>query len=260
MPKQIEPLTADEQEWLRQRRARASPVTLTTRPPIAIDPILHAMSPQDPSTPSTSSLGLSLALTPSNELQTSLPFGTQIPLGRPAFSSASSPSLPGTLPVERLAQRRTIKRHRSLLESGTEGSGAENTYGDVVLEAPIDQVGLLLDNLTKRHKAFAMPPSGFTGSEVSGAGVKEIAHLFAERDAFASELLDVMRMMASQMKEWQAGDVERDVQPISRVRTGTSSRKKLKVERTPFEQQVNDLVKVRACRVVLTINPSYLTY
>ena len=258
MSSQIESLTPDEQEWLRQRRARASPATLTTRPPLAIDPILHEMPPQDLSTPSTSSLDLSLALPPSNELHPSvLPFGTQIPLGRPTFSIAHSPSVPGTLPVERMAQRRTIKRHRSLLESGTEGSGAENTYVGAAIEGPVDQVGLLLDNLTRRHEAFASPQySDVIGSE-AGAMVKELTHLFAERDAFASELLGVIKVMALQMKEWQARDGEGDVQAISRVRPGISSRKKLKVERTPFEQQVYDLVKVR--KLVLTINPSYLT-
>ena len=133
--------------------------------------------------------------------------------------------------------------------SGKEGSGAENCYGGAVLETPIDQVGLLLDNLTKRHEGFTRPQSNFIGSEDSGARFRELAHLFAERDAFASELLSVMKMMASQMKEWQArggeGDGEEDVQAFSNVRTGTLSRKKMKVERTPFEQKVNNLVKVR---------------
>jgi len=227
-----------------QRHGQARPAALTTRPPIVVDLILHQLSSQDVSAPSTSSPGLSLALTPSDELHPSLPFGTQIPLGRPSFSTAS-PSVPDTLPAERLAQRCTIKRRRSLFESGNEGSGAENCYGGAALEAPMDQVGLLLENLTRRHEAFARPQSNFIGSEDSDARVEELTHLFAERDAFASELLGVMKMMALQMKEWQARDGEGDVQAFSNIRTGTSSRKKSKVERTPFEQQVNDLVKVR---------------
>ena len=247
MPNQTVSLTPDEQDRLMQHCAQASPATLTARPPIVADSILHQMSPQDVSIPSTS-LGLSLASTPSDALHQSLPFGTQIPLGRPSFSTPS-PLVPSTLPAERLAQRRTIKRRRSLLESGNEGSGAENCYGGAVLETPIDQVGLLLDNLTKRHEGFTRPQSNFIGSEDSGARFRELAHLFAERDAFASELLSLMKMMASQMKEWQArdgeGDGEEDVQAFSNVRTGTLSRKKMKVERTPFEQKVNNLVKVR---------------
>ena len=250
MPNQTVSLTPDEQ---------ASPATLTTQPPIVVDPILHQTSPQDVSTPSTS-LSLSLASTPSDAPHQSLPFGAQVPLGRPSLGTAS-PLVLSTLPAERLAQRRMIKRRCSLLKSSTEGSGVEDSYGGAVLETPIDQVGLLLDNLMKRHEGFARPQSNFIRSEDSGARVEELAHLFAERDAFTSELLDVMKMMASQMKEWQArggeGDGEGDVWAFSNVRTGTSSRKKMKVDRTPFEQKVNNLVKVQ---LVLTIDPSYLTY
>ena len=82
-------------------------------------------------------------------------------------------------------------------------------------------------------------------SEVSGGGDEDLTHLFAERDAFASQLLGVVKTMATQMKELQARSGEGDVQDISHVRIGTESRKKMKVKRTLLEQQLNDLGKVR---------------
>ena len=87
-------------------------------------------------------------------------------------------------------------------------------------------------------------------SEVSGGGDEDLTHLFAERlfaerDAFASQLLGVLKTMATQMKELQARSGEGDVQDISHVRIGTESRKKMKVKRTLLEQQLNDLGKVR---------------
>src|SRR5258706_12222006 len=125
MPNQTISLTPDEEAWLMQCHGQARPVALTTWPPIVVDLILHQLSSQDVSAPSTSSPGLSLASTPSDELHPSLPFGTQIPLGRPSFSTAS-PSVPDTLPAERQAQCRTIKQGRSLLRPGKEGMGAAN--------------------------------------------------------------------------------------------------------------------------------------
>ena len=224
MPNQTSTLTPDEQELLRQYRARASPATIAAKSPVVIDPILI-------SDPSTSSLSLS----------------TQVPLSRPAARStctpssavaSPSPSVLGMLPAERLAQRRTIKRHRSLLESGTEDSGGENSYGGAAPEAPISDVGLQLDNLAKMHEAFAKPQSKFIISEASGGRVEDLTHLFAERDAWSSQLLSVVNRIAMQMKEG-------DVQAISHIRTGTESRKKMKVERTLLEQHLNDLAKVR---------------
>src|SRR5258706_9535774 len=139
MPNQTILLTPDEEAWLMQHHGQARPAALTTWPPIVVDPILHQLSSQDVSAPSTSSPGLSLALTPSNGLHPSLPFGTQIPLGQPSFSTAS-PSVLDTLPVERLAQHCMIKQQHSLFKSGNEGSGAENCYGGAALKAPINQV------------------------------------------------------------------------------------------------------------------------
>ena len=118
--------------------------------------------------------------------------------------------------MERPAQRRAIKRQRSVLESGTEESSAENAYGSAELETPID---VALDDLTRMHEGFAEPS--------------------CIRDAFTLQLLGVIGMMARQIKELKAGG---DTQSTSLVRSVT---KKVKVERTPFEQQLTDIAKVR---------------
>ena len=65
--------------------------------------------------------------------------------------------------------------------------------------------------------------------------------LFAERDAFTSQLLGVINTMATQMKGLQARNGEGNVQLTSHVYTQTESKEKMKVRRTPLEQQLNDL-------------------
>ena len=97
----------------------------------------------------------------------------------------------------------------------------------------------------KTHKALPNPQAKFLVSEASGSRVENLTHMLAERDAFASQLLGVVKSMATQLKELQARVGEGDIQVISHVRRGTDNRKKMKVERTPLEQQLNDLVKVR---------------
>ena len=250
MPNQIENLTPGELECLWQYRAQAAqarPATLTTQAPLTID----SMPSHDISNPSTSSLCLSPTSTPYEQCS-SLPLRTQVPLARPAargISTSSStgalPQVPGTLPMEKLVQRRTLKRRYNLLESGTEDSDMENTNGSAALVAPIDDVGLLLDNLMKVHQAIAKPQSKFIISEASGGRVEELTHLLAERDAFTSQLLSVVSTMATQMKELQARNGEGNTQATSQIRTRIESRKKIKVDRTPLEQRLNDLVKVR---------------
>ena len=258
MPSQTIPLTPDEQECLRQHRvqhcAQAHTATSAIQPPLDVDLIPNAMSSQDTMNPSTSSLGLSLTSTPSYTPRSSLSFSTQIPLGYPVARGASTPSsttvasplVPATLPTERLAQCRTIKQHCSLLKSGNEDGGADGGAdggedGSAALEAPID---LLLDDLVKMHKALTKPQSMFVVSKASGSRVENLTHLLAECDAFASQLLGVVKTMATQLKGLQARVGEGDIQVISHVHTGTDSQKKLKVERTPIEQQLHDLVKV----------------
>jgi len=262
MPSQTIPLTPDEQECLRQHRvqhcAQAHTATSAIQPPLDVDLIPNAMSSQDTMNPSTSSLGLSLTSTPSYTPRSSLSFSTQIPLGYPVARGASTPSsttvasplVQATLPTERLAQRRTIKWHHSLLKSSNEDGGADGGAdggedggedGSAALEAPID---LLLDDLVKMHKALTKPQSMFVVSKASGSRVENLTHLLAKRDAFASQLLGVVKTMATQLKGLQARVGEGDIQVISHVHTGTDSQKKLKVERTPIEQQLHDLVKV----------------
>src|SRR5258706_13516584 len=170
------------------------------------------------------------------------PLSTQIPLSRPSArractpSSVASPLAQATsLPIERLAQRRATKRHRSIIESGTEDSGAEGTYGGAEstysgaeLETPVDPV---LQNSTSMYEAFAKPSCIDTA--------KDITHLFAEHDAFMSQLLLVIGTMARQIKELQ---VRGDTQAILLVRSGA---KTIKVRRSPLEQQLTNLAKVR---------------
>ena len=206
MPSETDALTLDEQDMLRQFCMACT-------------------------SPRTVAIGLSptIAQTPLN---------TQIPLRRPSArgsctpSSIASPLAPVTsLPIERLGQRRIVKQQQSTLESGTKDSGTENTYGSAEsgaeLEVPIDKV---LENLTRMHDRVTEP---------SSMTVEDIPRLIAERDAFTSQLLGVISTMARQIKELQAGG---NTQATSLVRSGA---KKLKVDRTPFEQQLTDLAKVR---------------
>ena len=67
------------------------------------------------------------------------------------------------------------------------------------------------------------------------------APLFAERNAFTSQLLGVINTMATQMKGLQARNRAGDIQVTSHVRTRAESREKMKVERTPLEPRLNDL-------------------
>ena len=249
MPNQTEHLTPDELKWLRQycaHTAQADPATLITQPPLIVDPMRYAIPSHDISGPSTSSLCLSPTSTHS-----SLPLSTQVPLGRPAArgtcipsSTDALPQVPGTLPTERLVQRRTLKRQYNLLESGTEDSGTENANGSAAAVAPIDRVGLLLDDLMKAHEAIAKPQLKFIMSETSGGRVEDLTHLFAERDAFILQLLGVVNIMATQMKELQASNGEGDIQVTSQIHTRIKSRKRVKVEHTPLEQRLYDLIKV----------------
>ena len=199
MPNEMELFTYDEQEMLRQYCA--GPATVATLSPLS----------------------------------------TQIPLTRPSVRGTCTPSsvasplaLATSLHMERIAQRHAIKRQRSTLESGTEDGGAESTYdgaestyGGAELETPVD---LVLQNLTRMHEGFAEP---------SCIRVEDVSRLFSKGDAFTSQLLGVIGIMARQIKELQVG---RDTQAISLVRSGT---RKIKVKRTPFEQQLSDLAKVR---------------
>ncbi len=126
-------------------------------------------------------------------------------------SSVASPLVPATsLPIERLAQCCATKWHRSIIKSGTEDSGAEGTYGgaesmysSAELETPVNPV---LQNLTSMYEAFAKPSCIDTAEDVSC--------LFAEHDAFTSQLLLVIGTMARQIKELQVGG---DTQAISLV-------------------------------------------
>ena len=265
MPNQIIPLTPDEEAHLQAYRAQERAATLEIQPPLEVDPILIAMSSQETAIPSTSSsLGLSLTSTPSSLRHPALSFSAQVPLGYPAARGASTPSStvtaaspfgPATLPTERLAQRCAIKWNRSLRESGNEDSGADSgvdSGADGGADGGVDggvaavvTIDLVLEDLVKTHEALPNPQSKFIISEASGSRVENLTHLLAERDAFASKLLGAVKTMATELKELQARVGEGDVQVISRVRRGTGNRKKLKVERTPLEQQLNDLVKVR---------------
>ena len=264
MPDETIPLTPDEQEHLRQFRARGGGAPIAIRPPVDVDPVLIAMSSQEIVNPFTSSI--SLTSTPSPTPHPSLSFSAQVPLGYPAARGASTPSstvslassfVPASLPTERLAQRRAIKRNRSLRESGNDsgadggvdsdedggiGGGAGGADGSAAHDALKD---LLLEELVETHKALTNPQLKFLVSEASGSRVENLTHLLAERDAFASQLLGVVRSMATQLKELQARVGEGDIQVISHVRRGIDNWKKLKVERTPLEQQLHDLVKVR---------------
>ena len=139
MPNPIDSLPPDEQELLRRHRARAARVSPATPAPLTIDPILHAEFSQvsdcdEPETPVTRSF---------------LPFGAPLTLRRPVGksigtpSTVTTPSVPGALPtapasipMEKPAQRRAIKRQRNILESGTEDSGAESLYGRGASKAP----------------------------------------------------------------------------------------------------------------------------
>jgi hypothetical protein len=203
-PNEMDLLTRDEQEMLRQyRAAQASPLaTFATLSPLSTQVPISRPSAQGACTPT----------------------GVASPLARASTS----------LPMERLAQRRATKRRHSILESGTEDSGAEGTcggaesmYGGAEPEPPVD---LVLDTLTRMHRGFAEPDC---------IGVEDAARLFAERDAFTWQLLGVIGTMARQIKELQGGG---DTQATSLVRSGT---KKIKVERTALEQQLADLAKVR---------------
>ena len=212
-----------------------------------------------PFTSSSSSLGLSLTSTPSSLQHPALSFSAQVPLGYPAARGASTPSStftaaspfgPATLPTERLAQRRAIKRNRSLRESGNEDSGGDGgadsadggADGNV---APVALINLVLEDLVKTHEALPNPQSKFIISKATGSRVENLTHLLAEHDAFASKLLGAVKTMATELKVLQARVGEGDVQVISQVRRGTGNQKKLKVEQTPLEQQLKDLVKVR---------------
>ncbi len=115
------------------------------------------------------------------------PLSTQIPLSHPSArractpSSVASPLAPATsLPIERLAQRHATKQHRSIIESGTEDSGAEGTYGgaestysSAELENPVDPV---LQNLTSMYEASAQW-QGKSRSCKSG-GIRRRSRLF----------------------------------------------------------------------------------
>ena len=59
--------------------------------------------------------------------------------------------------------------------------------------APINCVGLLLDDLMKAHEAIAKPQLKFIMSKTSGGRVEDLTHLFAECDAFILQLLGVDR-------------------------------------------------------------------
>ena len=122
MPNQIIPLTPDEEAHLQRYHAQERAATLEIQPRLEVDPILIAMSSQETAIPftSSSSLGLSLTSTPSSLQHPALSFSAQVPLGYPAARGASTPSStftaaspfgPATLPTERLAQRRAIKRN-----------------------------------------------------------------------------------------------------------------------------------------------------
>ncbi len=187
IPNEMEPLTHDKQEILRKYHvAQAGPATVTTRSPLSMQIPLSCPSARGSCTP----------------------------------SSVASPLAPATsLPMERLAQHCAIKRQCSTLESGTEDSGAEGTYGGAEstyggeeLESPVDPV---LQNLTRMHEAFA---------ESSCIRVEDISHLFAKRDAFTLQLLGVIGTMARQIKVLQDRG---DTQATSLVRSGA---KKIKVE------------------------------
>ena len=95
----------------------------------------------------------------------------------------------------------------------------------------------------KAHEAIAKPQLKFIMSETSGR-VEDLTHLFAERDAFILQLLGVVNIMATQMKELQASNGEGDIQVTSQIHTWIKSRKRVKVEHTPLEQQLYDLIKV----------------
>ena len=163
------------------------------------------------------------------------PLNIQIPLPHPSArgmsSSMATPPTPATsLPVERLTQCCATKRQHSTLESGTEDSGAEgmceSTNGGAELETPVE---LVLQDLMRMHDSFPGPGC---------IRVEDVKHLLTECDAFTSQLLRVIGMMARQIKELQAG---RDTQPISVVRLGP---KKIRVERTPLEQKLTNMAKV----------------
>ena len=141
--------------------------------------------------------------------------------------------------MDRLAQCCAAKQQRStLVESGTEDSGAQGTYGSAestfggteLETSPVDRV---LQKLTTMHE-------GLAEAETSCVTVEDIPRLFAERAAFTSQLLEVIGTMAQQIKELQDGG---DTQATSLVR----SAKKLKVERSPFEQ-VLSLAKSHSSR------------
>ena len=107
MPNEMELLTYDEQEMLRQYRA--GPATVATLSPLSTQIPLTRPSVRGTCTPS---------------------------------SVASPLALATSLPMERIAQRHAIKRQRSTLESGTEDGGAESTYGGAELETPTSRSGL----------------------------------------------------------------------------------------------------------------------
>lgn len=232
----INSLSLDEQECLHRYRAQAAQATPG---------------------PHTNERGthLSLGLTMTTPTQ-ALPFSAPFALPRPIERGSSTASIASaSTPAERPTQRRAIKRRRGALESGTEDNSVDSPHGHEVPGDPLDPLDPLLDTLKDLHEGIAKPQPRFIVSEASGGGrVEDLTHLFAGHNALVSHLLVVIDEMASRIKELEKAD-RSDVQRRHGIPARAERRKKMKAERTPPEQRIADLVKVRT---INHIDTSYL--